>query len=108
MLHVLGGSPQSVVLRWLLGLLILAITFAIGLKIGEFKAGMWDQGFGPGMGNMHYQMMQGWNGNPPFPPTMMQPSWGVPESGSGVANPDTTAPIKPVPQKKTTTPNTTK
>lgn len=100
-----GGSPQYVVLRWLLGLLILAVTFAIGLKLGEFKAGMWGQNyFGGGMGNMHYQMMQDWK-NAPFPPVMMQanPALGVPEAGTSTS--DGTA--KTVPQKKTT-PQTTK
>jgi hypothetical protein len=58
------------VLRVLLGLLILAITFAIGLKIGEFK----ESTFGDGTYgySMHERMMDNWTAGA-LPPVMMRP-----------------------------------
>jgi len=40
------------ILRWILGLLILAIVFAFGVKIGELKSGFAGSGFG------HYRSQQ--------------------------------------------------
>ena len=66
-----GFGRRFFLFRWILGLIILAVAFCIGVKVGEFKAlmrgdggygmrewghrGMMRQGFYPPM--MNYQMM---------------------------------------------------
>lgn len=37
-----GGHHKMMVLRWLLGLIILCVTFSLGVKIGEFKQAVKD------------------------------------------------------------------
>ena len=48
------GYHGHFLLRWLLGLLLLGIVFALGVKIGEFKSGFGDYGH---MRYGDYQMM---------------------------------------------------
>lgn len=59
--HGQWTTGKYAALRWLLGLLILAITFAIGIKIGEFKGSYMNDGyFGE---KMHRGMMRTNNGD---------------------------------------------
>lgn len=64
------GRGHFGLLRWALGLLILALTFAVGAKFGELKATLEQSGyghFGPmgrgymmnGYGNMYYMNQPG-------------------------------------------------
>ena len=57
------GHHRYFVLRWVLGLLILAIVFCLGLKIGEFKSEVYGGNYG-GYGQTHrmmpYYQNQGW------------------------------------------------
>ena len=88
-----GG--KYMVLRVLLGLLILAITFAIGLKIGEFK----ESAFGVGLygHNMHGYMMQDWATNP-RPQIMIRPQPVIqPAQDQTGANKDATVQKKTAP-----------
>ncbi|MDR3642737.1 MAG: hypothetical protein P4L74_03885 [Candidatus Doudnabacteria bacterium] len=71
------GHHRFFVLRWVLGLLILAIVFAIGLKIGEFKGeinGGYYGNYGGGYGQMHRMMPYYYNYG--VQPQMYQ-SWGA-------------------------------
>ena len=58
------GHHRYFVLRWVLGLLILAIVFCLGMKIGEFKGEVYSGYYGGGYGQMHrmmpYYQNQGW------------------------------------------------
>ena len=50
--HGCGGSGHyhgHFLLRWLLGILLLGIVFAMGVKLGEFKSGFY------GYGNMRHE-----------------------------------------------------
>ena len=49
------GHHRFFWLRWLLGIIILAAVFGIGVKVGEFKGEFGSQGFGRHGGNMMYQ-----------------------------------------------------
>jgi len=49
------GHGRYMVLRWILGLIILAVVFWVGVKIGEFK-GSFEYGYGMQYRNtMHYK-----------------------------------------------------
>lgn len=97
-----GNSPKFILLRWLLGILILVIMFAIGFKLGEFKGGMWGNGFyGPRM--MHGDVMM--YGPGVYPP-MVRFQKEVPEQDASL-KPSTSAGAAQdalIPVKKPTTP----
>jgi hypothetical protein len=63
-----GGSNQLLLLRWLLGILIIVITFMIGFKLGELKEGAWGRGY-MGMPTMKYRVTRPMNTNQ-YPPMM--------------------------------------
>ena len=58
-------GEKHVLLRWILGLAILAIVFGIGLKIGEFKGGLEGGYYGSGFGR-HGMMWGGDDGDNRF------------------------------------------
>lgn len=103
--HGQWTSGKYLLLRWLLGLLVMVVIFAIGFKLGEFKGNFID---GNGMYNSRIQhgMMRMNGGDVMFygagGRTMMQPQFNVEED----AIPAPTTKIVPV--KPSTTPNTTK
>jgi len=76
-----NGHHRYFVLRWVLGLLILAIVFCLGLKIGEFKSEVYGGNYG-GYGQTHrmmpYYQNQGWpvmyqsSGQATVPPAVTQ------------------------------------
>lgn len=90
-------SPEHnkfILLRWLLGILILVITFWLGAKVGEFKSQYLNNGFGSNYGN-HFMMTR------PYPNMMfstgqddLQPITN-PESQATTQPPPTTKPIYP-------------
>lgn len=60
-----GGCGKHVLLRWVVGIAILVLTFWMGVKIGELRSFL---GFGYGMhgGSGYYRsmpMMDGFDGN---------------------------------------------
>lgn len=62
-------NPRFYMLRWILGLLILAMTLFVGVKLGELKAYLGDGGtYGGGYG-FHRGMMYN-NGSYFYPPMM--------------------------------------
>lgn len=78
------GGRRFWALRWLLGLVILAIVFTLGVKIGEFK-GYFESGFGGSYygqmshhGMMREMMMQGENEMYPTRIMMTQPANSAP------------------------------
>ncbi len=57
-----GHYGRYMALRWLLGLIILAIVFCVGVKVGEFKALLWGNG-GYGLGFDHHFRTMPYSGN---------------------------------------------
>ena len=63
-LHCFG---RHYLLRWVLGILILAFVFSMGVKLGEFKERTWNGGYGYRQAEYTYRGMPGYG--------MMQ--WGL-------------------------------
>ncbi len=64
-----GHYGRHFALRWILGLIILAIVFCVGVKVGEFKAALWGGGYGSPYFNHHMRNM-------PYGSGMMYQSYG--------------------------------
>ena len=65
--HMHGMRCRHFLLRWVLGVLILAFVFGAGVKLGEFKERVWSNGYGMmdrgyGTPTTGYGMMR-WNGS---------------------------------------------
>jgi hypothetical protein len=74
------GSGRHFLIRWLLGLAILAIVFAVGVKIGEFKQemrGTYGDRFGR-HGFYGYRMMGGYGSGGIVPSNGLLPK-GMPQ-----------------------------
>ena len=53
-----GFGHRYVLLRWLLGIIILAMVFCLGVKIGEFKGSFGGEFGGYGSYHGHHRMMK--------------------------------------------------
>ena len=71
-----GHHGRYLWLRWLLGILILVVTFWLGMKVGEFKGGMYGYGGFGGHRMGAYPMMMRTQGTP----NMMYWTSGTPAS----------------------------
>lgn len=54
------GCGRHYVLRWILGILILAFVFIAGIKLGEFRERVWGGGYGYRIMDRGYNMMPGY------------------------------------------------
>lgn len=52
-----SGCGKHVLLRWIIGLSILALTFWMGMKIGELKSFLGFGGYGYGMHSGYFRSM---------------------------------------------------
>lgn len=87
---------KYIILRWLLGLLILMMTFWLGAKVGEFKSLYMNNGLSGGYGN-HFMMTR------PYPNMMFSTGQlelatpaapGLPTATSTAPTPKPTTPSK--------------